>query len=117
MQDSPLCGATDRLLNVHPLKPYALNLQGQSRVVAKLDVGDAFGGGRVLLPEEDAPERAGVLAQSDVKLYAIPTALLQRRGDPELWRQVKDEARNPLLFLGSLLPYYHTPNDASVLWL
>ncbi len=69
--------------------------QGESRLVARLDVGDAFGGGRTLLPEEEAPQGAGVLAQSDIKLYAIPAALLQRRGDAELWRQIKDEVRTP----------------------
>ena len=63
----------------------------EARVLAKLEPGDVFGGGSLLLGDEEVPDRLGVLAASDVKLYAIAAADLQRRGSPELWRQIKEE--------------------------
>ena len=63
----------------------------EARVLAKLEPGDVFGGGSLLLGDEEVPDRLGVLAASDVKLYAVAAADLQRRGTPELWRQIKEE--------------------------
>ena len=63
----------------------------EARVLAKLEPGDVFGGGSLLLDDKEVPDRLGMLAASDVKLYAIAAADLQRRGSPELWRHIKEE--------------------------
>lgn len=61
--------------------------------LARLDVGDAFGGGELLQTAADVPEHLCVRARTALKLYTISAAALQRRCDARLQQQLSNEVR------------------------
>ena len=67
-----------------------------SRVLTRLDVGDFFGGGADLLPDEQLPTGLGAFATSDVKVYAIAIADLTKRASAEQLRQIREEVGNSI---------------------